>query len=321
MRIKLLSILLSVLFLIWAIIASGAVVGDLNSGDDHFYNLEYDQAIAAYTQLMQQSPDDPVLYNDIASAELYKVLYRLGLLDSSFFADDHRLARDPPSKPDPSAAARILDMLERGRVAAEAILAHNPRDARALYSLCTDYGLRAAYEFMLEKAWFPAWRNASKAHGYCAQVRKVDPDFIDAYLVLGAYEYVAGSLPLPIRMFAAIGGLRGSKEKGIEYVSRVARQGKYDRNAARVLLSVLYRREGRPLDAATILTGLIADYPRNYLFGLELASMYATANQPERALEILRGLLEKAHENTPGYQELPREVVVRKMQLLHRSGS
>jgi hypothetical protein len=70
-------------------------------------------------------------------------------------------------------------------------------------------------------------------------VRKLNPNFIDAYLVLGAYEYVTGSLPLPVKLFAAIGGLHGSREKGIAYLRRVAEQGKYNRDGARVLLVVL----------------------------------------------------------------------------------
>ena len=206
--------------------------------------------------------------------------------------------------------------MERGRRAAEAQLARDPRDKQALYALCANYGLRATVEFTLEKAWFAALRSGSKARGYCDQVRKLDPNFIDAYLVLGVYEYAAGSLPMAVKMFGALSGIHGSKKKGIEYVSRVAQQGKYERNAARVLLAVLYRREKRPLDAARILEGLMAEYPRNYLFGIEIASDYADAKQPDRALSVLKNLLATAEQNPAAYRQLPREAVVRKMQVL-----
>jgi tetratricopeptide (TPR) repeat protein len=286
-----------------------------HSGDDHFYNLEYDQAITDYTRLIQQNPDDPIPYNDLASAQLNKELSRLGLLDSGAVSRDNRFLRNKCPQADARARALILDTLERGRRKAETMLARDPRNTPALYSLCTDYGLRAAYEFMVERAWFAALRDGSKAHSYCDRAQKSDPEFIDAYLVLGVYEYTAGSLPLAVKL-VAMGGLHGSKKKGLEYVSRVADKGKYDRDAARVLLAVLYRRENRPLEAARVLQSLITDYPRNYLFWLELASMYSDAGQPDRALGTLKSLLQKVDENSSEYRSLPREIVQRKMEII-----
>ena len=284
-------------------------------GDNHFYNLEYDQAITDYTKQIQQNPDDPIPYNDLASAQLNKELSRLGLLDSSALGRDNRFLRIGRPQADPQVKARVLDALDHGRRKAEIVLVRDPRNTLAIYSLCTNSGVRATYEFMVERAWFAALRDASKARSYCAQAQKLDPEFIDPYLVLGVYEYTAGSLPLAVKLMA-MGGLHGSKKKGLEYVSRVAQKGKYDRDAARVLLAVLYRRENRPLDAAGVLQSLITDYPRNYLFSLELASMYSDAGQPERALSTLRSLLQKVDENTLGYRSVPRETVQRQIQLI-----
>ena len=41
-------------------------------GHDHYFNLEYDQAISAYRQLLAQQPNDPTVFNHIASAILFK---------------------------------------------------------------------------------------------------------------------------------------------------------------------------------------------------------------------------------------------------------
>jgi tetratricopeptide (TPR) repeat protein len=287
-----------------------------HSGDDHFYNLEFDQAIADYTKLIAQDPADPISYNNLASAELYKEAYRLGLLDSIAFVQDTRLLRDRRLQADTGAKELVLNTLERGRRSSQTVLARDPSNVLALYSLCTNYALLATYEYMLEKSWFEALRNGSRAQAYCDQVRRVDPEFTDAYLVLGVYQYTAASLPLPVKLFAAIGGLHGSKKKGIEYVSRVAEEGRYDRDAARVVLAMLYCREKRPLEAAHLLEALIADYPRNYLYGLELASVYSDAGQPERSLSILKSLLERADQDRAAFGKLPREAVQRKVQIL-----
>jgi predicted Zn-dependent protease len=79
----------------------------------------------------------------------------------------------------------------------------------------------------------------------------------------------------------------------------VARQGNYDRDAARVALAVVSRREKRPKEAAAILEALMMEYPRNYLFGLELASIYTDADRPERALDVLKSLLQSACDRFP----------------------
>jgi tetratricopeptide (TPR) repeat protein len=295
------------LLTIWPAITSAELLAASDyrqSGNEHVYNLEYDQAIVDYEKLIQQNSGDTNAYNDLAGAQLYKELNRLGLLDSGALGRNNRFIRDARPPVDPRAEAQVRDTLDRGRRAAERLLAQNPRSELALFSLCTNYALRANYEFALEKTWFAALRSGSKARGYCDQVRKLNPGFIDAYLVLGAYEYVAGSLPLPVKLFAAIGGLHGSREKGIEYLSHVAQQGKYNRDAARVLLVVLYRREKRALAATRVLEGLLIQYPRNYLFATELAGLYSDAGQPGRAPPVLKSLMQRADQNTPGYRRL-----------------
>ncbi len=107
-------------------------------------------------------------------------------------------------------------------------------------------------------------------------------------------EYVVGSLPLPVKILAAIGGEHGSKSRGIEFVRRVAEHGDRDRDNARILLAVLYRREKRPLAAAALLESLLAEYPHNYLFELEMAQAYAEGRDFSRAREVLRGFLRSA---------------------------
>ena len=288
------------------------------SGDNHFFNLEYDEAISDYTHMIEQDPQNPQYYNHLAAAQLYKELHRLGLLESSALRGDNRFLQQERPHPDPQLKGRLGQTLARGRQAAQALLAREPRNQLALYALGTNYGLTGNYEFMIEKAWFAALRSGGKARDYCEQLRKANPDFVDAYLVLGVYEYVVGSLPAPVKLLAAIGGLRGSKQKGEAYVERVAREGQYARNDARVLLVLLYRREKRPLEAARMLENLIVDFPRNYVLGLELASMYADAGQRDQALATFKDLVKKADEKAPGYQGLPREAVQHRIEGLEK---
>ena len=259
------------------------------SGDYHFYSLEYDQAIQDYSKMLEENPADPIPYNELAATHLYKELFRLGLLDSAALGRNNAFLHEK-TRPDPKAEAAVLDALEKGRRAAEPMLAKDPHDKNALYALCSNYSLEGNYEFLLKKAWFSALRSASHARSYCEQVMKQDPNLIDAYLTPGVFEYVAGSLPLPVKLLASVGGLHGSKKKGIQMVRRVAEDGDYERDNARVLLAIMYRREGRPLEAAQMVEGLLKQYPKNYIFRVEMASMYDEAGQSGRALYALRRL-------------------------------
>ena len=46
-----------------------------SQGYDHYFNLEYDEALAEYRLLSKSDPNDPAAYNYIATAILYKELH------------------------------------------------------------------------------------------------------------------------------------------------------------------------------------------------------------------------------------------------------
>ena len=278
-------------------------------GHDHYFNLEYDQAVSAYRRLLTEQPNDPTVFNHIASAVLFKELLRLGLLESSAFKGDNQFLKTDKPKPDPQAKREFEKVLLEGRRLAESLLAESPSDVLALYALSEGYALQGNQQFMIEKAYFAALRSGNRANKYSKQVRRQDPGFVDAYLVAGVHEYVLGSLPWPVKLLAAIGGMRGSKSKGERWVRRVAIEGNQARDQARPLLALLLRREKRPLEAAEVIRGLIDDFPRNYVLQLELAAMYRDAGQRANALAVFRTILTKHHRNEPGYDRMSRRAV------------
>jgi tetratricopeptide (TPR) repeat protein len=278
-------------------------------GDDHFYNLEYREAIENYKELVRSSPADLTAFNQLASAYLYQELFRTGRLDTGTLGTKNRYLGDRQPIVQEKVKLQILDALSQGRDRAERALASNPQNSLALYGLCINYGLRATYDVMIDKSWFAAFRHGSEAKTYCARVRDLDPEFADCYLVLGLYEYAGGALPWSTRWLAAMGGVRGSKEKGIEYVQRAATAGVHNRGSAQILLAMLYRRERRPVEAARILEQLAKKYPRNYLVVLELASAYREAGQSARASAVFRVALRKVNDRVPNFHLMPVESV------------
>src|SRR5438132_1194602 len=70
-----------------------------------------------------------------------------------------------------------------------------------------------------------------------------DPNFHDAELTIGVYDYVVGTLPLAAKLVASIAGTHGSKKRGLATLERVAQEGHWERDDARVMLIALYKRE------------------------------------------------------------------------------
>lgn len=289
--------------------ASGAEQGDyLAKGNEHYFNLEYDEAIAAYLKVLEKRPNDPHIYNHLATSILYKELLRLGLLETSAFKGDNDFLKQEKPQPDPKLKDRFYDYLRAGRAIAEKKLEASPKDIHAMLALSQGYGLEANYEFMVEKSYFSALRNGNRARKFSNKIIKQNPEFVDAYMVAGVHEYVVGSLPWAVRVLIAVGGIRGDKEKGERYVQNVADRGETLRNEARALMALLHRREKRPLEAAKVIRGMMQDFPRNYVMHLELASMYQDAGENARALETFREIQRKIARNDPGFGRVPERI-------------
>ncbi|HSE31597.1 MAG TPA: hypothetical protein VLA93_08455, partial [Pyrinomonadaceae bacterium] len=153
----------------------------------------------------------------------------------------------------------------------EARLRQNPSDLEALYFLGAAEGLDAAFAAGVERRFMAALRSGSRSVDRHREVLKRAPDYRDAELTIGLYNYIVGSLPLAVKIVAGTMGFKGSKKRGLETLERVAKEGKWAKDVARVLLVDLYKREKRWNDAAKIATELSIRYPRNYLFKLQIA--------------------------------------------------
>lgn len=285
--------------------AAVAAADDRDAGHDHYFNLEYDEAVAAYDRARRAEPDDPAIYNHLAAAILYKELHRLGMLETSAFKDDNRFLRRGKPEPDPGVKRNFFDRLEQGRLLAASRLEKAPGDRGALFAVSHNYALRANYRFMVEKAYFRALRDGRRARKFSNKLRKSHPGFVDADLVAGVQEYVVGSLPWAVRAVMAVGGVRGSKAEGAAMIARVAREGSRARDEARSLMVLVHRREGRPLEAAKVLDSLLRDYPRNYLLQLEMAAMYLDAGADPRALEIFKEIQRKYEADEQRFARMP----------------
>jgi len=250
---------------------AGSLHETVNSqpGFEHFYNLEYDEALAIFSEEAAKNPSSPDVYNHIAQTVLYKEMYRAGMLSSEFIGGT-KFVHQPKLPLTEEQQKQFHDALNHALSLCQERLAANPNDTAALYSMGVSYGLQANYSFVVTKAWVQALHDASAARKAHLRVTELDPGFVDAKLTQGVNDYVVGSLPLHWKMFGFLGGFHGDKKRGMRTLQEVGEQGRMNRADAMVLLAAIYLREHRPDDAIPLLTELTGAFPRNPILKIEL---------------------------------------------------
>ena len=97
-------------------------------GFDHFYNLEYDQAIADFQRAIAQDPNSPDLHNHLAQTLVFREMYRDGALESELVSGNNSFLRRPKLNPTPEIEREFLDEVARAMALCEARLKTNPND-------------------------------------------------------------------------------------------------------------------------------------------------------------------------------------------------
>ncbi|HWR51291.1 MAG TPA: tetratricopeptide repeat protein [Bryobacteraceae bacterium] len=256
-------------------------------GFDHFYNLEYDAAIAEFARDAALNPQSPDARNHLAMAVLYRAMLRSGALESELVTGNNPFVRRQKVEASLEDRQEFETSVESAISLAEARLKADPKDVNATYALGVAYGLRANYKFLVRKAWRDALKDATTARKHHNRVTELNPSFIDAKLIQGLHDFVVGSLPWGWKMLGFLIGFRGDKEKGIQTLELVASQGGLNRVDAEILLCAVYRRERQTQRAIPLLEDLIRRFPRNYLLPMELAQMFSDLGDKDKALAAL----------------------------------
>jgi tetratricopeptide (TPR) repeat protein len=291
------------------------------SGLDALYDLDYEQARKDFSEIARLFPDHPAGPQLLAARVWIKTLYESRRLQSSLYSSETFYTQGD-DKVDPKVVVEFRSLTREAKKLAEARLKQNPKDIEALDILATAAGLKASFEEAVERRHFAALRDGNDAVDHHREVLKLDPGFVDAELTVGFYEYVVGSLPLPIKIIGGVTGFRGSKKRGLALIEHVAREGKWSRDDARTLLIVLYTREKRFADALTLARDLSAKYPRNYLFRLEAADALVAQAAVERKARNIAAAARAEHEAFATFDDLlrdrsVRETVSRALDLVH----
>ncbi len=272
---------------------------------DHFYDMEYDRAIPEFEKIVEKHPNDPFAVNHLLTAILMRNLYETGGMNTGEYANDSFVGR-APRPTDQKVKDRIKELVRRAEKLEEQQLKANPDDINALYCRGVTRAQFAVYTGLVERAWFSALRNAVGARHDHERVLELDPDYLDAKLVVGTHNYVVGNLPWTVKVAAALAGLTGSKEKGLEYLREVA-EGDVENSAdAKVMLGLFLRREHQYDEALGYMQDLAARYPKNHLFSTEVANLLRAAGRLDEAEAMYRKVWQNGREGK--YDSLHYEV-------------
>ena len=282
-------------------------------GIEALYNLDFIEAESTFDELTRSYPENPDYWTGLASVAWLKILQEQQKLNMESFSGKGTFGTSD-SKEELSAMkeASLRDNIDRAIKAADARLKKNPNDIQALYSKGAANATLASFEGTIKRSYLTAARKAKAARDLHRDVLKLDPDFHDAEMTIGIYNYVVASAPRWARftILFALGISGDGKDEGIRQLESAVRNGKRVVTDAKSLLVVVYTREKRYEEALKLDSDLHNAYPRNFMYELSMASIQGKMNQWDVATETYQKILRKIRSETDGYEKLRAEKVL-----------
>jgi tetratricopeptide (TPR) repeat protein len=257
---------------------------------DHFYNMEYADAIKEFEAALAKYPNSPFAVNHLLEAVLFQELHREGKLDAQLYLSNE-FVHMKKVEPNEEAIARVKELRERAASLEHELLEKNPEDVNALYAQSVTRGLLAAEEALVGKQWFAALRSGLGAYDDSKRVLQIDPNYNDAKLIVGIYNYVVGSLPWPVKLAALVVTIHGSRSKGLQLIREAADADGEASVDARTTLALFLAREHKYKQALALATWLYTNFPRSFVYGLSEAGLMRSAGEVPEAIEAYRRLI------------------------------
>ena len=251
----------------------GAPLGEsqLEIAFRRMYELRFDEARSEIFAYRRTHPDDPLGAAAEAASYLFEEFDHQGVLTSAFFLDDERFLGGIQGEPDPRLSTAFLTANESARTMARKRLKSNPDDPDGLFVLTIADGMQGDFEAIIRKRQLAALSLIRSAEKTATRLLAVRADAQDAYVALGAANYIIGCQPAYKRFLLWFGGVRGDRQRGMEQLQLAAEGGHYLRPLAQALLALAAEREGQFDLARRLFTDLSREFPANPVFARELA--------------------------------------------------
>jgi tetratricopeptide (TPR) repeat protein len=285
---------------------SEAYYSGIKNAVDPIYRLDYAEARERVAGLERRYPEHPGPPLAQATALWLHELFRRQELDDldRFISPGYFTTPTARRLPEEERIA-FEAFLARSEALARRFLEEHPDDRDARYYLGGVEGIRGAFAITIARSKTDALRHGKRAYQYDKAILDEDPDYADACMTVGLYEYILDNLPWYIKWIAVIAGYTGNEKLGFEYLIRSAEKGRIVGIDARVLLMVLYVRERQYEYALGIARDLHELFPENFLFHVNQGQILKKMAKTGEALEVFAAVERKADEGAPNYQRLP----------------
>ena len=291
---------------------------------DAIYRLDYDRSEALSKKLIAEAPDDPAGYVFLArtywSMELNRHLaLRVDRFAASdFFRDSKEGGFKYRIDVDPAMERRFQEASRRAIEKAKAQIRTDPDTAGFLLGLA--YQNLVTFDASLKGGWWSAFRAGQRSVKHQGEVWSRNRDFADPLLAIGAYDYVAGSVPWSVRWLTVFLGMElGNKVRGKQRLETAAEKAVLMGGDAAIMLVLIHTREKNYETAYGILTALGRKYPENYLVQLDRAELARRMRRFDLTTSILSEMLLRIQAGEAGYSDMLRSGVYHQLGLSFRA--
>jgi tetratricopeptide (TPR) repeat protein len=250
---------------------------------DKIYSGELDAGIAAARRLQEERPQHPLGYLLEGEVLWWKIWCTSAEFKYGMTFPRHRakLAADQ----------HYLELAAKISALAAAQIAREETAEMQFYAGMADAMAGRLYGLRWES--HNTARAGVHAREHLLRAITLDPDFADAYLGLGLYNYYVDTLSggaKVLRFFMGIPG--GSKREGIGQLQRAIAEGVLAPPVARFYLAINLHNYDRQYDRALeVLDPLVDKYPSNPIFQLARGDLYAKLGRKEQAIECYQKAL------------------------------
>ncbi|MGD9161145.1 MAG: tetratricopeptide repeat protein [Desulfobacteraceae bacterium] len=268
MRTLILTIIFTILFLP-SISAQSENVHELGlKGIELTHDMQYEKADKIFDEMIRLEPENARGYF-FKSACYY-----------SSYTDENKHAE------------RFKDATNKAIDIARVMLQKNGDDPDAMFYLGGAYGKLGMY-YLDNRKYIKAYWYGTKGIKYLKKVIEKDPDYYDAYLGLGIYNYSVSVLPKMIRSLSFLLRINEDREKGLDQIRLTSSKGIYAKDDAKIALINIYLDYENDFDAALqLLKGMVAKYPYNPINKESLARCYRKLKKHDLSVQTLKAALQ-----------------------------
>ncbi|MCX6610282.1 MAG: hypothetical protein NTW74_05460 [Acidobacteria bacterium] len=226
---------------------------------NRLYSFQFEESLSTARAYSAKNAGDPMGYASLAATYLFSEMNRLQVFNKDMFKEE-KVQGERAKQIGVEAKRSFEDALNRAKSTGAEALKKNDKDTNALLALLIATGAERDFSALVEKRYKDSYYAAKASQEYALRLQAIDPNLQDAWFTRGFSEYL-------------IEQATGDKKKGLELMEKCARDGKYLKPFAQMMLASIYQKDKRLKESRQLLEAFAADHPDNQVVRAELAKM------------------------------------------------